>query len=482
MICGTQLNVLRNNSLKSADTNEDLTFISNTPLSLETKDDFLLTLKRQRKLIFSSLDRRNIPDLISFRQGGFQKKIADILLTSSNEFSDVKLEAALILAGLTRMVGNARLIDLQDAIIGELIEALRNATEKEFLCDVLLAVGFHGYSDQVRQDLFDQGLKNILILKHSIFSEDIEVMRAILLVLSLVFQPVPPMRLAEFEGLLPILSAALHSSDELTISYAATAWSHLLTTSYAAPAWSHLYTGDEAGKILALDSSIAPTLVQLMMHSAIEVVHPALTAVGNVISGDDAMTETMIKLQVVPSLLWLVDYPNMKIRREALFSLSNIAAGNHSHIQAVIDAGVVPRIMHFMKYWTSESNEETSLYEETSIILGNILSNGSNDQKRYLLSEHVFEAFCDPLRNPKLLIGPGLFNEPTLRVLLDRIINLLRFAKSDFSDSKEIISSLFKKEKVLDTLIAINTSINSSLNVVAWSKQILDLVKELNLE
>eukprot|EP01040_Poterioochromonas_malhamensis_P018213 gene18213-21204_t len=75
-------------------------------------------------------DRRNIPDLISFRQGGFQKKIADILLTSSNEFSDVKLEVALILAGLTRMVGNARLIDLQDAIIGELIEALRNATEK----------------------------------------------------------------------------------------------------------------------------------------------------------------------------------------------------------------------------------------------------------------------------------------------------------------------------------------------------------------
>ncbi len=148
----------------------------------------------------------------------------------------------------------------------------------------------------------------------------------------------------------------------------------------------------------------------------------------------------------------------------------------------MIDAGVVPRIMHFMKYWASENREEKSLYEETSIILGNIVGNGSNDQKRYLLSEHVFEAFCDPLRNPKLLEGMGIFNEPTLRVLLGRIFNLLRFAKSDFSDSKEIIASLFKKEKVLDTLIAINTSMNSSMNVVAWSKQILDLVKELNFE
>ncbi len=74
------------------------------------------------------------------------------MLASSNDFSDVKLEAALILAGLTKMVENDRLGDLQDAIIGELIEALRNATEKELLCEVLLAVGFHCYSDEVRQD------------------------------------------------------------------------------------------------------------------------------------------------------------------------------------------------------------------------------------------------------------------------------------------------------------------------------------------
>ena len=36
------------------DQNEDLLFISETPLSAETKDDFLLTFQRQRKLILTA--------------------------------------------------------------------------------------------------------------------------------------------------------------------------------------------------------------------------------------------------------------------------------------------------------------------------------------------------------------------------------------------------------------------------------------------
>ncbi len=414
-------------------------------------------------------EKRNIASLYSYWEGDTKEKIADILLTPSNEFSDVKIEAAFILAGLTKMVGNDRSRDLQDAIIDELIEALRNATEKEFLCDVLLAVGFHCYTDEVRQDLFDQGLKNILILKHSTFSEDVEVIRGILLACSLIFEPGPSLDITEFEDLLPILSAALHSSDMLTISYAATTLSDL-------------FTGDEDGEIMALDSSIAPNLVQLMMHSAREVVEPALKAVGSIFTGDDHMTQTMMDLRVLPSLLWLVDYPHITIRREALFSLSNIAAGNHSHIQAVIDAGVVPRIMPFMKYWTSENDEEKSLYEETSSILGNILSNGSNDQKRYLLSEHIFEAYCDCLPSSRPLHESRLQKEQLVVRTLGGIYELLRFVKSDFSDSKERISSLLKKEKVLDTLIAINTSVNSSEREVQWSKYVLDIVKELKFE
>ncbi len=122
-------------------------------------------------------------------------------------------------------------------------------------------------------------MKNILILKHSTFSEDIQVIKYILLTCSLIFEPGP-----EIEDLLPILSTALHSSDMLTISYAANALSHLLM-------------GDEDGEIMALDSSIAPTLVQLMMHSAVEVVEPALTQsvmVGRLPEHDDSSGSTLL--------------------------------------------------------------------------------------------------------------------------------------------------------------------------------------------
>ncbi len=104
-----------------------------------------------------------------------------------------------------------------------------------------------------------------------------------------------------------------------------------------------------------------------MMHAAVEVVEPALKAVGNIISQDyEDMVEAMMQLQVIPSLLWLVDYPNLKIRREALRSLSNIATGNHSQVQAVIDAGIIPRIMPLMN-WKNENYDKRSLYEETAM-------------------------------------------------------------------------------------------------------------------
>lgn len=392
----------------------------------------------------------------------------------------MKLEAALILAGITKRVIDYRYnIQLQNAITGELIEALRTVTEKELLCQVLLAVFFHVDTRQcvkaalsphshseMREALFDHGLKNILIVRYSTFSDDIEVTRTILRVLSSLFQPRPPIHVAQITDLLPILSTALHSSDILTVSHAATAFSLL-------------FDSDEGNEILRLDSSIAPTLIQLMMHAAVEVIEPALKAVGNIISqNDEDMVEAMIQLQVIPSLLWLVDYPTLKIRREALWSLSNIATGNHSQIQAVIDTGVIPRIMPLMKSWKNKNYDERSLYEETAIILGNILSNGTNDQKKYLLTEHVFEAFCDALRNPRFLNEQG--SDKELRVLLNGVFHFLRFAQTDYVDSKEIISSLFKKEKLLNALKVIKKSKNRPYNAGAWLEQVLTVVKELN--
>jgi importin subunit alpha-1 len=177
----------------------------------------------------------------------------------------------------------------------------------------------------------------------------------------------------------------------------------------------------------------------------------------------------------VPSLLWLVDYPSSKVRNEALWSLSNIAAGSHSQIQSLIDAGVVPRIMPFMKDWASESKEEKDRFKETVWTLGNMLKSGSNSQRRYLLNEKVFEAFCPPLRNLTAL------GEKSQQVVLEGLYRLLCFAQADFVGSKEVISSLFKKEKLRDLLTASKFSIHHQYSRF-WMSEVCNLVRKLKLE
>lgn len=451
---------------------EDIIFLRDKSLSFETINDFRTILSRQRKVILNLFGREgSSPDSeeeeevkVSYEKSEIQEKIAEILLSflsHTHDFSDILLDVALILAAFTRFMGTSRSDELQTAVANELFAALRSASEKDLLCDVLLAMNLH-FSNYTMGDDHFFGLIDILVWKYSLTSQDVEITRAMILLLSSILKPKPRMAVDEAFNLLPILSAALHSSDTRTISYAATALGYL-------------FEEEGSEEIMTRDNTIAPTLVQLMMHGSVEVVEAALKAVGNILSGDESMTQAMIELQVVPSLLWLVDYPNSKIRKEALWSLSNIAAGSQSQIQALIDASVVPRIMPFMKDWASESKEEKERYEETAWLLANILSSGSNSQKRYLLNEKVFEAFCGPLRN---LTPLGTTSK---QVLLEGISNLLCLAEEDFAGSKEVVSSLFKKEKLLDLLLAMKES-DLPPPLIAWLGKVLDLVKELSLE
>ncbi len=447
---------------------EDLVFLRDNSLSLETINDFRIILFRQRKLVLTLFGKEgSSPESeevkVFYEKSDIQEKIAGILLSSSfngDDFSDIKLEAAIILAALTRFVVSSR--ERLDAVARELIIALRAISENELLCEVLYAISLYCHNHVVRDDLFRLGLMSALVFKSSLTSLDSDINRAILHLLSYVFKPQPRIPVTEAFGILPILSAALHSTDTRTISYAATALGYLFEEE-----------GSEA--IMTRDSTIAPTLVQLMMHNSVEVVEAALRAVGCILSGEESMTQAMIELQAVPSLLWLVDYPNSKVRKDALWSLSNIAAGSHSQIQALIDGGVVPRIMPFMKDWASESKEEKDRYEETAWLLANIVNSGADSHKSYLLNENVFEAFCAPLRNPASL------ETTNKQVLLEGLSRLLSFGEEDFAGSMEVVFSLVKKEKLHDILMAMKESdLPSPLN--AWLVKTLELLEDLDLK
>ncbi len=96
-----------------------------------------------------------------------------------------------------------------------------------------------------------------------------------------------------------------------------------------------------------------------------------------------------------------------------------------------------------MKDWASESKEEKDRYEETAWWLGNILNSGADSQRRYLLNEKVFEAFCAPLRNPASL-------EPkSKQVLLEGLYRLLSFSEVDFAGSMEVVFSLLRRRSYM---------------------------------
>ncbi len=455
----------------------DLVFICDHSLSLETRDDFRIILSRQRKLVLtlfgeerishdSEKEKKKKDVTILYEKSEIQQKIANILLSSTlndTNFSNMKLDAAIILAALTSLMGNSRSDELQEGITRELITALRTISEKELLCDVFLSISLHCCNPEVRNHLLHVGLIDALVWKYSLTSEDIDITRAILHLLSSVFKPWPRMPLAQVFSVLPILSTALHSSDTRTISDAATAIGYLLEES-------------EGEEILNSDSTIAPTLVQLLMHSSEDVVGAAMKAVGHIIAKNESTAQTMIELQVVPSLLWLVDYPNSKVRQEALWSMSNISVGSHSQIQSLVDAGVVPRIMPFMRYWASDSKEEKDLYEEAAWILANMLNSGTDSQRRYLLSENVLEAFCAPLRNLTPL------ETLSKQVILEGILCLLRFVRVDFAGSKEMVSSFFQREKLSDLFAALKESEDMPPSLHPCLTNILDLLKELKME
>eukprot|EP01040_Poterioochromonas_malhamensis_P006539 gene6539-7040_t len=120
---------------------EDLVFLRDNSLSLETINDFRIILFRQRKLVLTLFGKEgSSPESeevkVFYEKSDIQEKIAGILLSSSfngDDFSDIKLEAAIILAALTRFVVSSR--ERLDAVARELIIALRAISENELLCE-----------------------------------------------------------------------------------------------------------------------------------------------------------------------------------------------------------------------------------------------------------------------------------------------------------------------------------------------------------
>ncbi len=374
----------------------------------------------------------------------------------------LRLDASIICATLLKKASKhfpAKHFDRQSLptqIVNFLIDTLTNNEEKFTLYSILIALGEAASSNYERSnDMVRRDILTLIQTCHTAAEGDIDIIRAIMRTLSGLFGQ--KVRIQNSLSTLPLLSASLHSTDVKTISYAAYAVSSLLE--------------NISREVLVADVTIAPTLTQLMLHPAKEVVTPALRGVGNIMTGDDHQTQMMINLQVIPSLLWLVDYPDKEVQKEAVWTLSNITAGNQLQIQAVIDAGVIPKVIPLLEYWKTETKAEKDLFKETMWLFSNICERGTPSQKRFILNEKMLEKFYELLQNHIEIKERSLIS-----LLMNSFKNLLSEGlQTESNESTRILIKTFLEKNEV-TLFFENTEFFQDFDVY----DILDIIDSLN--
>lgn len=97
-----------------------------------------------------------------------------------------------------------------------------------------------------------------------------------------------------------------------------------------------------------MDAGIVSSLVSRLACGDLQVMTPALRALGNVVTGSDCQTDAVLAAGSLPVFNNLLKHPRMNIVKEAAWTVSNITAGNPGQIQAVIDANILPNLIEVL--------------------------------------------------------------------------------------------------------------------------------------
>jgi len=182
--------------------------------------------------------------------------------------------------------------------------------------------------------------------------------------------------------------------------------------------WAISYLSDGPNEKIQkiIEADVCSRLVELLMHSSLNVVQAALRAVGNIVTGDDTQTQVILNCNVLSCLLPLLNSTKESIRKEACWTISNITAGNMQQIQSVFDANIFPKLIEIL------SKGENKTRKEAAWAVVNATSSGTPEQIRYLVQLNVIPPLCDLL---------SITDSKVVEVSLNGIDNILKLGQQD---------------------------------------------------
>lgn len=141
----------------------------------------------------------------------------------------------------------------------------------------------------------------------------------------------------------------------------------------------------------AINYGILRRVSELLGHTSLYIVIPAVRIIGNIAQGDDCQVQNLINVGVLRTLEPLLQSPKKRIRLDALYALSGITAGPHEHTQILIDLNIFPRIVHLL------STSELQTRKEALWVLANAVTQATSPQIQYIVSQGIFSPLTELL-------------------------------------------------------------------------------------
>jgi hypothetical protein len=146
-------------------------------------------------------------------------------------------------------------------------------------------------------------------------------------------------------------------------------------------------SSQQIGAVIA--TGCVPKLVDML--GQMELVQPALRALGNIVTGTDEQTEVALTAGCLKPMQILATDPKKIIRKETMWMLSNITAGNHRQIGQVIEMDLIPRAMELLQAG------DWDVKKEATWVVANAVVGGTPDQVGYLVQQGAIQGLCSIL-------------------------------------------------------------------------------------